>query len=130
MRKYSAGFLTLNELNISTMKTLSVKFLLSIFFSLAISVFVFGQNKTLVGKVTTFDRIPLTGVEIEVKNIGLVVLTDSLGRFQTFCNDEDKLTVRANGVYDQKVRVEIGIRMIFVNLKLKKGDKKLDLAIT
>lgn len=110
------------------MKTSSVKFLLSVFLSLAISVFVFGQDKTLVGKVTTFDSIPLSGVEIEVKSTGFVVLTDSLGRFQTFCNNEDKLTVRANGFYDQKVRVETGIRMILVNLKLKKGDKNLDLA--
>ena len=102
--------------------------LLTAFFCFAITVSVYGQDKTLVGRVTTFDSIPLTGVEVQVKSTGLVVLTDSLGRFQAFCNDEDKLMVRANGFFDQKVKVEKEIRMIFVNLKLKKGDKNLDLA--
>lgn len=93
-----------------------------------ISVYSFGQDKTIVGKITTFDSIPLNGVEIEVKSSGKVVLSDSLGRFQTFCNNEDKLIVRANGFYDQKVKVESEIRMVLINLKLKKGDKNLDLA--
>jgi TonB-dependent SusC/RagA subfamily outer membrane receptor len=96
--------------------------------NIAVSFYSFGQEKTLVGKITTFDSIPLSGVEIEVKSTGLKILSDSLGRFQTFCNNEDKLIVRANGFYDEKVKIENGIRMIFINLKLKKGDKNLDLA--
>lgn len=94
----------------------------------SISLTIFSQEKTLVGKITTFDSIPLNGVEIKVKSSGITVLSDSLGRFQAFCNNEDKLLVRANGFYDQKVKVDDGIRMIFVNLKLKKGDKNLDMA--
>lgn len=95
---------------------------------MSISLTIFSQEKTLVGKITTFDSIPLNGVEIKVKSSGITVLSDSLGRFQAFCNNEDKLLVRANGFYDQKVKVDDGIRMIFVNLKLKKGDKNLDMA--
>lgn len=87
-----------------------------------------GQDKTLVGKITTFDSIPLKGVEIEVKSTGLIVLSDSLGRFQTFCSNEDKITVRANGFYDQKIKVEKGIRMVLINMKLKNGDKNLNMA--
>lgn len=110
------------------MKTLFVKSLFSFGLVLTLIFSCFAQEKTLVGKVTAFDSIPLTGVEVKVKSTGRMVLTDSLGRFQTFCNDDDKLTVRATGFFDQKVKVNKEIRMIFVNLTLKKGEKNLDLA--
>lgn len=90
--------------------------------------FVFGQDKTLVGKVTTFDSIPLIGVDVLVKSTKQIVKTDSLGRFQVFCNPEDKLEMTADGFYPQKIKVEKEIRMIFVNMKLKKGDKNMNLA--
>jgi TonB-dependent SusC/RagA subfamily outer membrane receptor len=87
-----------------------------------------GQDKTLVGKVTTFDSIPLIGVDVLVKSTGQTVKTDTLGRFMVFCNPEDKLELKADGFYSQKVKVEKEIRLIFVNLKLKKGDSNLDKA--
>lgn len=86
------------------------------------------QDKTLVGKVTAFDSIPLIGVTIEVKSTGQIIQTDSLGRFQLFCNPKDKLKLEANGFYPQKVKIEEHIRMILVNLNLKKGDNNLELA--
>ena len=86
------------------------------------------QDKTLVGKITTFDSIPLIGVNIEVKSTGRSVQTDSLGRFQLFCDQKDRLKIEADGFYSQKVRVEEDIRMILVNLTLKKGDKNLEQA--
>ncbi|HRX12524.1 MAG TPA: carboxypeptidase-like regulatory domain-containing protein, partial [Draconibacterium sp.] len=89
---------------------------------------VFAQDKTLVGKVTTFDSIPLIGVDVLVKSTKLSYKTDSLGRFQVFCNAEDRLEISAGGFYSQKVKVEKGTRMIFINLKLKKGDNNLDMA--
>ena len=89
---------------------------------------VFGQDKTLVGKVTTFDSIPLIGVDVLVKSTGQTVKTDTLGRFMVFCNPEDKLEIKANGFYSQKVKVEKEIRLILVNLKLKKGDNNLEMA--
>ena len=90
--------------------------------------FTFAQDKTLVGKVTTFDSIPLIGVEVLVKSTKQSYVTDSLGRFQVFCNSEDKLEISANGFYPQKVKVENQIRLILVNLKLKKGDKNIERA--
>ena len=88
----------------------------------------FAQDKTLTGKVTTFDSIPLIGVDVLVKSTKMMYKTDSLGRFQVFCNPEDKLEISANGFYSQKVKVEKEVRMIFINLKLKKGDNNLELA--
>jgi TonB-dependent SusC/RagA subfamily outer membrane receptor len=90
--------------------------------------FAFGQDKTLVGKITTFDSIPLIGVDILVKSSKLTVKSDSLGRFQVFCNPEDRLEIKADGFYPQKVKVEKEIRLVFVNLKLKKGDDNIELA--
>jgi TonB-dependent SusC/RagA subfamily outer membrane receptor len=88
----------------------------------------FGQNKTLVGKITTFDSIPLIGVDIQVKSTGQKVQTDTLGRFLVWCNPEDKIEITAEGFYPQKVKIEKEIRVILVNLKLKKGDDNLELA--
>ena len=90
--------------------------------------FTFAQDKTLVGKITTFDSIPLIGVDVLVKSTKQSYKTDSLGRFQVFCNPEDKLEISANGFYSQKVKVEKGIRLILVNLKMKKGDNNIELA--
>lgn len=87
------------------------------------------QDKTLVGKITTFDSIPLIGVNIEVKSTGRMVQTDSLGRFQLFCNPKDRLKIEANGFSSKKVKINENIRMILVNLDLKKGDNNLDQAV-
>ena len=110
------------------MKTLNSQKSILIFVILFLVSGVFAQDKTLVGKVTTFDSIPLIGVDVLVKSTKQTVKTDSLGRFQVFCNPEDKLEISANGFYSQKVKVENEIRMILVNLKMKKGDSNLDLA--
>lgn len=96
--------------------------------SILIASVAFSQDKTLVGKVTTFDSIPLIGVDVLVKSTKQAYKTDSLGRFQVFCNPEDKLEISANGFYTQKVKVEKGIRLMLINLKLKKGDDNMDLA--
>ncbi len=89
---------------------------------------VFGQDKTLVGKVTTFDSIPLIGVNVKVKSTGQEVQTDTLGRFLVLCNTEDKIRVNAEGFYSEKVKIDEGIRLVFINLKLKKGESNMDKA--
>jgi len=93
-----------------------------------VAFFVFGQDKTLVGKITTFDSIPLIGVDVLVKSTKQTVKTDSLGRFLVMCNPEDKLEIKADGFYTQKVKIEKEIRLILVNLKLKKGDDNMEMA--
>lgn len=101
---------------------------ITILYVMFVSTFAFGQEKTLVGKITTFDSIPLMGVDILVKSTGQKIQSDSLGRFLVLCNSEDKIEISADGFYTQKMKIEKEIRMVFVNLKLKKGDKNLDLA--
>ena len=90
--------------------------------------FAFGQDKTLVGKITVFDSIPLIGVDVLVKSTKQTVKTDSLGRFLVMCNPEDKLVIKAEGFYTKKVNIEKGIRVMFVNLSLKSGSNNLNKA--
>jgi len=110
------------------METILSKKAMVLLVAVLFSLTVFAQDKTLVRKVTTFDSIPLIGVDVLVKSTKRVYKTDSLGRFQVFCDPEDKLEISASGFYSQKVKVEKAIRLIYVNLKLKKGDDNLDLA--
>lgn len=101
---------------------------ITILFVMLVSTFAFGQDKTLVGKITTFDSIPLIGVDIQVKSTGQKVQTDTLGRFMVLCNPEDKLEITADGFYPKKVKIEKEIRLILVNLKLKNGEDNLEKA--
>jgi TonB-dependent SusC/RagA subfamily outer membrane receptor len=110
------------------MKQLNTKSAFIFLFAFIFSILGFAQDKTLVGKVTTFDSIPLIGVKITVKSTGQTALTDTLGRFLVLCNQEDKVNFEAGGFYSKKVKVEKITRMLFVNLKLKEGEKNLDQA--
>lgn len=80
-----------------------------------------GQMKTVIGKVTTLDSIPLIGAEIQVKSSGQSVFTDSTGNFRLQCNLEDKLKIKAEGFLTQNVNVTGKIKLIAVNLKPKRG---------
>lgn len=99
-----------------------------LFLLLSLSLYVSSQDKTLIGQVTTFDSIPLIGVDIKVKSTQKSVQTDSLGRFQLFCNPKDKLIIEADGFYKRRVKVAKDIRMMLINLNLKKGADNLDKA--
>lgn len=110
------------------MKIIFSRKIILLFIVVSLGSGVFAQDKTLVGKVTTFDSIPLVGVDVFVKSTRLAYKTDSLGRFQVFCDPEDKIEISANGFYSQKVKVEKGVRLMYINLKLKKGDDNIDLA--
>ena len=63
-----------------------------------------------------------------MKSTGKTVQTDSLGRFQLFCNPKDRLKIKADGFSTKKVKVKENIRMIFVNLDLKKGENNFEQA--
>ncbi len=87
------------------------------------SFFATGQMKTVVGKVTTLDSIPLIGAEIKIKSSNTSVFSDSLGSFRLQCNMDDKLKFKADGFLTQNVKVTDNIRVIAVNLKPKAGQK-------
>jgi TonB-dependent SusC/RagA subfamily outer membrane receptor len=90
---------------------------------LTFSVIAVGQMKTVLGKVTTLDSIPLIGVEIQIKSTNTSVFTDSLGSFRLQCDMEDKLRFKADGFLTQNVKIDENIRVIAVNLKPKTGQK-------
>ncbi len=100
-----------------------IKTLILISIALIITFFASGQKKTMIGKVTTLDSIPLIGVEIKVKSTNQSVFTDSIGNFKLQCNMEDKLKISADGFYNQSVDIPEKIRVVAVNLKPKPGNK-------
>jgi len=87
------------------------------------------QERLLQGMVTTFDSIPLIGAEIKVKSSKQVITTDTLGRFRTYVEPEDKLRVTAKGFYSQNVKLEEKIKLVLINLKLKPTPKAKEYAI-
>ncbi len=110
------------------MKDLITKSALIFLFPFLFTTLAFAQDKTLVGKVTTFDSIPLVGVKVMVKSTGQNVLTDSLGRFLVLCNEEDKINFEADGFFTKKINISKATRLLLVNLKLRNGDKNLNQA--
>ena len=105
------------------------KYLLSVFVFLFFTNIVFGQDRAVHGVINTLDSIPLIGVEIQVRSTKQSFLTDSLGKFTVICNKEDKLRIKANGFYDQKVRIEGTVKLLAINLKIKPGVKQRKYAI-
>lgn len=106
-----------------------IDFLLSFFLLFFFLNVINAQEHIVHGFVHTLDSIPLIGVEIKVKSSKQSFYTDSLGKFSVFCENEDKLKVKANGFYDQDVNITKQIKLVAVNLKLKPGKKQTKYAI-
>lgn len=87
------------------------------------------QDRIIQGKVTTFENIPLSGVEVQVKSTQQIVKTDTLGRFTAACNIKDKLSFFAHGFNKQSVKLKENTKFVAVNLHLKPGEKGKALAI-
>lgn len=87
------------------------------------------QDRIIQGKVSTFENIPLSGVEIQVKSSKQIVKTDTLGRFAVACNEKDKLSFFAHGFNKQNVKLKDNTKFVAVNLHLKPGEKGKELAI-
>ncbi len=87
------------------------------------------QDRSIQGKVTTFENIPLSGVEVQVKSTRQIVKTDTLGRFSVACNKKDKLSFFAHGFDKQNVKLRENTKFVAVNLHLKPGEEGKALAI-
>lgn len=111
------------------MKSLTVLLVFFTFLFYGNSIVLSGQNRVLQGQITTLDSIPVMKAEINVASSKKVFQTDSLGFFQAFCNDEDKITISARGFYKERIKVREKNKFVFVNLKLKQGDYNRELAI-
>jgi TonB-dependent SusC/RagA subfamily outer membrane receptor len=94
-----------------------------IFFCFLIASNVHAQDRSIQGKVTTFESIPLFGVEVQVKSTKQIVKTDSLGGFVVNCNNKDKLSFFAHGFNKQNVTLKENTKFVAVNLHLKPGEK-------
>jgi TonB-dependent SusC/RagA subfamily outer membrane receptor len=88
-----------------------------------------GQERLIRGVVTAFDSIPLIGATIRVKSTKEVVLSDTMGLFYLWCNNNDRLLVSANGFNSRKVRLDSTVKYVMVNLRLKPGDKNIEHAV-
>lgn len=89
----------------------------------------FSQDRVIHGVITTFDSIPLFGVNVKIKSTNQIVLTDSMGLFAASVNPLDMLTIKAGGFYSQKVQLKDKTRYVAINLKLKPGMKNRKYAI-
>ena len=79
------------------------------------------QERSIRGKVTTFDSIPVIGATVEVKSSKQVVTSDTLGLFTVSCLPKDKVKVSARGFTNQQAKIGEEVKRLFVNLKLKPG---------
>jgi len=103
--------------------------LISIILVFASVVQAVAQDRIIHGIVTTFDSIPLIGAEVEVKSTDQTVMTDTLGRFSVGVENDDKLKIKAEGFYNQRVKLKENTKFAAVNLKLKPGEENREIAI-
>jgi TonB-dependent SusC/RagA subfamily outer membrane receptor len=87
------------------------------------------QEKVVHGIIHTLDSIPLIGVEIKSRSANQSFYTDSLGRFSVITEPGDKLKVRAEGFYNENLKVDEKTKFIAINLKMKPGEKQREYAI-
>ena len=87
------------------------------------------QEKTLNGKITVFDEIPLENVLIRVKSNNQKFYSDSLGSFTVQCSNNDKLTFSAEGFIKRKIRINKEIKFVLINMKLRAGEEAKKLAV-
>jgi len=87
------------------------------------------QDKVVHGIVHTLDSIPLIGVKIISKSSNQTFYTDSLGKFSVVTETGDKLKIRAQGFYNENVKVDGKTRFMAVNLRMKPGEKQREYAI-
>lgn len=116
-------------LKLLTMKNKRIFYLAFISLLFLSSTFLNAQDKVIHGWVTTFDSIPVVGAEVKVKSTKQIVATDTLGRFTAETENEDKLVIRANGFYNQRVKLGESIKLVAVNLKLKPGERNREIAV-
>jgi TonB-dependent SusC/RagA subfamily outer membrane receptor len=88
-----------------------------------------GQDKIIHGLVTTFDSLPIYGAQIKVKSTKQTIMTDTLGQFSAAVNKADRLKVKANGFYNQNVKLNENTKFAAVNLHLRPGEKNREYAI-
>lgn len=103
------------------MKSFTIPVLVVVFICFISSVN--AQEYMLNGQVQCFETLAVVGAEVQVKSTKQVVKTDNKGYFSVAVVPKDKITISAHGFFTQKVKLEKGVKMLAVNLILKKGEK-------
>lgn len=102
---------------------MKVRYLMPIFF-LLINI-CYGQQKWIKGKVVTFKEYPLNKVKIKASKSKNIVYTDSLGNFKILCESKDYLYLKADGFFDDKIKIEKGVKEdLVVNLYYDETSKR------
>lgn len=86
------------------------------------------QERVVTGIVTTFDSIAVNGASVRVNSTKQTVFSDSLGNFAVSCDKKDKLKISAAGFFNETVKLDENTKYAAINLRLKAGEKNLELA--
>lgn len=105
------------------------KLTILIIISILTTVCSFAQERVIHGQIFTFDSIPLINASIKVKSSKQIVQSDTIGRFSVGCNNNDVLTISAEGFSNQKVKIDENVKLAIINLKLKTGERNREIAI-
>jgi len=101
----------------------------------AVLIVILTQNTTakerkVYGKITTFGTIAVNKASIVVKSTNDEIVTDSTGYFSLTCDEKDKLTISANGFYQEKISLKNVAPgdSVNIDLRLRKGKKNFEYA--
>lgn len=87
------------------------------------------QNRVVYGKITVFNELPISNVEVSSSKTGSTILSDSLGNFALVCADKDLIKVKSKTFKMAKKRLKSGEDSIFINLKFLESRDNIELAI-
>ncbi len=104
---------------------------ISILFALMLSISdtSFSQERTITGKVRTFNILPVNLAEIMVLSSNEVVLTNTAGEFTIKCMPKDKIKVTARGFKTKKVKLKKNISKLSVDLVLLPDEDSKEIAV-
>jgi len=88
------------------------------------------KKREVKGKITTFRTIAVNKATITVKSTNAEIVTDSTGYFSLVCDEKDKLTISANGFYQEKINLKSVAPgdSVNIDLRLRKGKKNFEYA--
>ena len=100
-----------------------------IYIGIFLTVFLVAQEKTVKGKITAFNEIPVANVLILVKSSNQKFYSDSIGTFTVQCAGTDRITLSAEGFITRKIRINEKTKYVFANMNLKPGEAAKELAV-
>ena len=89
-----------------------------IYIGIFLSVFLVAQEKTVKGKITAFNEIPVANVLILVKSSNQIFYSDSIGTFTVQCAGTDRITLSAEGFITRKIRINEKTKYVLANMNL------------